>query len=222
MEGRKISRLATAGWVVFVLFAAMFGWLISQQMIVGFGLVGGVIGLFFAFLCFANAEWAIYFLTAYAFFNSGLATMLAGAHFQAGIPLDGLLVIALVGTLVGKQRVVDSGREFFKAPIVLMWLILFGYILAQIANPYVHNPIGWFNMVRKMTEQSLLLFVCYVAFDTPQRIRNFLKVFFVLCVVVGFYGCIQLWHGLFPFELAWVTADSNRFALLFIGGEFLK
>jgi hypothetical protein len=221
MEGRKVIR-RNAGWVVFILFAAVFGWLIANQMILGFGIVGGSIGLFFAFLCFANAEWAIYFLTAYAFFNSGLATAVAGDHFQAGVPLDGLLVIALAGILVGKQRALEAGRGFFQSPIVLMWLILFGYILAQIANPHMNNPIGWFNQVRKSAEELLLLFICYCAFDTPQRIKNFIKVFFVLSVMVGFYGCIQQWHGLFPFEYAWVTADSNRFSLLFIGGEFRK
>jgi cell division protein FtsW (lipid II flippase) len=66
------------------------------------------------------------------------------------------------------------------------------------------------------------LFVCFCAFDTPARIKSFMKVLFVLSVVVGLYGCIQQWHGLFPFEMAWVTADPARFALLFVMGDYRK
>ena len=40
--------------------------------------------------------------------------------------------------------------------------------------------------------------------------------------ITGIYGCIQQWHGLFDFELAWVRADDNRFGLLFIMGDFRK
>jgi hypothetical protein len=221
MAERKVIR-QQAVWITFVLFALAFGWIIASQLIVGFSILGAAIALFFGLLCFANVEWAVYFLTAYAFLNSGLATLVAGEHFQAGIPLDGVTVIALVGVLVNKERAKRATEGFFKSQIIVFWIVLFGYFILQGANPYVSNRIGWYNMLRKASEESLLVFLCYCAFDTPERIRNFVKFFFVLCVVVGSYACVQQWHGLFPFELAWVTADANRFGLLFVGGEFRK
>src|SRR5579859_7238827 len=106
MEARKTIR-QKAFWGLFILFALWFGWLIATQMILGFGVLGGVIAMFLAFLCFANVTWAVCCLTGYAFYNSGLATLLSGAHFQAGIPLDIILVITLAGMLVNKERVKD-------------------------------------------------------------------------------------------------------------------
>lgn len=47
-------------------------------------------------------------------------------------------------------------------------------------------------------------------------------VLFIVCSISGLYGCIQQWHGLFNYEIAWATADDNRFGLIFIDGDFRK
>ncbi|HVU95087.1 MAG TPA: O-antigen ligase family protein [Puia sp.] len=218
---RKVFQ-QRAMWGFFVLFALWFGYVTAHYLVVGLGIVGAVISLLLAFLCFAKVETGVYILTAYALFNSGLAVLLTGGHFQAGIPLDIVLLITFAGLLVQKTRVQEAGREFFGTPIVVMWMVLFGYLILQGANPLPISRAGWLQQLRKSLEEIGLLFICYCAFDTPQRIRQFLKVLFVLCVLVGFYGCIQQWHGLFPFELNWVNADKTRFGLLFVMGDFRK
>ncbi len=55
-----------------------------------------------------------------------------------------------------------------------------------------------------------------------QSIRKFLTLLFIVCTICGLYGCIQQWHGLFNYEIAWATADDNRFGLIFIDGDFRK
>jgi putative inorganic carbon (HCO3(-)) transporter len=221
MIARKILR-QRASWGLFALFAIGFGWLMANQMIMGFSILGAVIATFFAFLCFVNVQWAVCFLTAYAFYNSDLATLLIGEQFQAGIPMDAMLVITLFGLLVNRMQVREAGQKFFRQPIVIWWLVIFGYFALLGANPLARSPVGWLQVCRKEAEQTMLMFICYCAFDSPGRIKNFIKALFVMSVLAGLYGCIQQWHGLFPFEMAWVMADSNRFGLLFVMGEFRK
>ena len=68
----------------------------------------------------------------------------------------------------------------------------------------------------------MLLFIAYNVFTDHQKIWRFLKVLFGFAVLAGFYGCIQQWHGLFPFEINWVHSDPIRLELIYIWGIYRK
>jgi putative inorganic carbon (hco3(-)) transporter len=211
-----------AWWAFFILLGLGFGYMTASQLFLGFGVIGGVLALLVVVFCVAEVTWGLYILTAYVYYNSGIALLLTGSHFQAGIPYDILLLLTLIGAMVRKTRLRTSAQEFFRSPVIKWWLVLFGYIILEVANPYVHSPQGWLDQIRKSSEELLLLFIAFTALDTPARIRQFLQAFFWLTVLLGFYGCIQQWHGLTQNELTWVRADENRFGLLFVGGDFRK
>jgi cell division protein FtsW (lipid II flippase) len=45
---------------------------------------------------------------------------------------------------------------------------------------------------------------------------------FCCAVAAGLYGCIQQWHGLFPFEEYWVHSNPLRLNLIYIFGNYRK
>ena len=98
----------------------------------------------------------------------------------------------------------------------------FFYGSLELFNPEGHSFEAWVQAIRKSFEAFVFLFIVFHLLRDKENIKRYIRVLFILCVVVAIYGCIQQWHGLFDFERAWAMADDIRFGLLFINGEFRK
>jgi hypothetical protein len=59
-------------------------------------------------------------------------------------------------------------------------------------------------------------------FRNYASIRRFIIFLFIMCTLVGLYGCIEEWHGLFDYELKWVMESKQRYGLYFINGHWRK
>jgi putative inorganic carbon (HCO3(-)) transporter len=209
------------GHLLMGLVAIAIGSLLAVKPLLGIIVVASLLGLFTLGVCLFNPEVGLYILMGYGFFVYFFLRVFAVENFPFGILFDALLFTSLFGVIMRNPDLKKTSHDFFRTPAVIWVVILCLYTGAELFNPLAHSFDGWYAAFRKSFEEIFLLFVAYNLFDTNQKIKTFITVLFVLCATVGLYGCVQQWHGLFGFDLAWVTADPERFRLIF-QGDFRK
>lgn len=206
------------GFVMVAFLSITFGYMIANQEKLGLGVFGLIIGFFTIITCLLSTEAGLYINILYSFFAFHFSRLLFGGDFQVGVISDILVSATFLSLFLGKEK-----RNYFpRSSVMIALLIMYGYISLELFNPYAHSFLGWYQTIRKVLAEFALLFISYNLFTNYRTVRRFIIILFALCAFCGLYGCIQQWHGLFNFELAWVQADSNRFGLIFIAGDFRK
>ncbi|MEJ7912620.1 MAG: hypothetical protein WKF70_05655, partial [Chitinophagaceae bacterium] len=218
--GQKLNNVS--GVAIIAAVALLFGYLVSRQTFLGFGLFGVVLGFFTIVTCIANTEAGLYINLAYAFFAFHFSRFLFQDAFPVGVVTDVLIGATFLSLLIRGTNLRKSFSEFSKTSVGIAILIFLFYLVIELANPFGQTFEGWFQTFRRFLGSVVLLYVAFNLFTSYEKIRRFIITLFILCTVVGLYACIQQVHGLFDFEIAWVTATENRFGLIYIGGEFRK
>ena len=211
------------GALLLTLIAVGFGYLMATQMILGIGVLGLFLALFILGLCIYNAEAGIYITFAFTFVFCDIGRMIfTNGDVQLGLVPDVLMLATFSGLFSQKARLRESVNAFFKAPVVTWTLVLFGYSLVQVANPFAHSVEGWVQGARRVLENLVFLFILFHVFNSWEKTRSMLKVLFVLCLLAGIYACIQQKFGYFAFDKYFIMSSPTRMGLLFIGGDFRK
>jgi putative inorganic carbon (HCO3(-)) transporter len=210
------------GYILFVLLASGMGYLMAHQVLIGMGVTGLILALAVAAVCILSAEAGLYINMAYSFFICYFNRLLFDDSLQVGVFSDLLIFVTFLGFFIRRVNLRQSINEFTKAPAVGALLLVYGIFAIELFNPSARFFVGWFPAFRKILGTLLILFISYNIFTTREKVRRFIIVLFALCVVVAIYGCIQEWHGFFPFEMNWLRADPKRFRMTFIGGGSRK
>jgi putative inorganic carbon (hco3(-)) transporter len=210
------------GILIIGIVAGIFGYLLANDFMVGAGVLGVIIGIGILLLCMLSVEWGIYINLVFLFICTHISRLFFNDNLPVGIVADVLILATFMGLFVGKYDLKKSSKAFFSKRPVIMFLVVLGYLCLELFNPYGHSLQGWFLIVRKVVESFVLIFICYNAFTDLSRINNFLRVLFVCALVAGLYGCIQQWHGLFPFEINWVHSSELRLNLIYLFGTYRK
>lgn len=210
------------GWLFLAAVAGVFGFLIAKNPVLGLSLFGLVVGFFMILACILSTEAGLYINIFYSFFAFHFSRYLFNDEFPVGVITDILILSTFLSLFFRGNQLTKNLNRFTKTPVVIGMLVLLFYLLIELFNPYGHSFDGWFQTFRRFLVSIFLLFVAYNVFSNYARVRRFVTVLFILCFITAIYGCIQQWHGLFDFELAWVTGDANRFGLFFIMGNFRK
>lgn len=218
--GQKLNNVT--GYFLIAAVAMMFGYLLSRQTILGFGLFGAILAFFTIVACIVNTEIGLYINIAYAFFAFHISRYLFNDTFPVGVVTDILIGATFLSLLIKGTDLKKSFNQFSRTSVGIGILVLLFYLLIELFNPFGQSFEGWLQSFRRFFVSILLLYVSFNVFKSHDKIKRFIIVLFVLCVLVGLYACIQQVHGLFDFEIAWVTATENRFGLIYINGNFRK
>jgi len=210
------------GYLLAFSAAAVLGLLMGKNMILGFGLSGFIFGFAVVIVCMLNTEAGLYINIVYSFFAFHFSRFLFNDNFPVGVASDVLVLATFLSLVIRRIDFKKSFTQFTQRSAVIWILILFLYLAIELFNPNGHSIAGWYQTFRKMLGAVLVLFIAFNVFVDYRSIRKFLTVLFILCTITGIYGCIQQWHGLFNFEIAWAMADENRFGLIFINGDYRK
>jgi putative inorganic carbon (HCO3(-)) transporter len=210
------------GFLLVIFISIAFGYLLSTNLILGLGVFGAVVGVSVLTACILNPEVGLYITTLYAFFASGLSRFLFKDQLPIGVLIDVLILVTFLGLFFSSIDLRKNTTRFFKNSPVVYYTIILLYLALELGNPMAHSFEGWLQVMRKVFESFLIVFIAYNVFDTIHKIRRFIKVLFFIAVFIGFYGCFQQWHGLLQVELNWVSADLVRFNLICIWGEYRK
>jgi len=210
------------GWLLILVIALGFGYLIATKTVMGLGLFGLIIGFFLIIACLVSTELGLYINVLYSFFAFHFSRYLFHDEFPVGVVTDVLILAAFLSLFFTRKDIGKSLNQFTKTSIAVGILILLGYLFLELFNPLAHSFEGWFQSFRRFLGSVLLLFISYNVFSSYEKVKRFIIVLFILSVSTAIYGCIQQWHGLFDFEIAWVTASPNRFGIFFQMGDFRK
>jgi putative inorganic carbon (hco3(-)) transporter len=210
------------GWLFIALIAIGFGYLVATKTFLGLGLFGVILGFFLIIGCLVSTELGLYINVLYSYFAFHFSRYFFHDEFPVGVVTDILILAAFLSLLFTNIKMKKAVNEFTKTSVVIFILILLGYLFLEFFNPLAHSFEGWFQTFRRFLGSVLLLFIAYNTFTSYQKIKRFIIVLFILNVVAALYGCIQQWHGLFDFEIAWVISSPNRYGIFFQMGDFRK
>ncbi|MHA4843896.1 O-antigen ligase family protein [Flavitalea antarctica] len=210
------------GYTILALLSVAIGYLIAQKTLIGLGIVGSVCGLAIILICMLNTTAGLYINLIYAFFAFHISRLFFNDLLPVGVISDILILATLFSFFVKRISLRQRLNSFSQTPIVIVLIIVYCYTAIELFNPNAHSFNGWFQAFRKILGTLLMLFIAYNVFDNIVQVRKFITLLFILCTISALYGCVQQWHGLFEFELDWVTADAHRFGLLYIDGDFRK
>ena len=212
-------------WLGFLLIgsiAGIFGYLLANDFMVGAGAIAVIMGIAILLLCVLSVEWGLYINLIFLFICTHFSRLYFNDNLPVGVVADVLMLATFMGLFVGNYDVKENSRAFFSKRPVIFYLVVLGYLCLQLMNPYGHSLQGWFLVVRKVFESFVIIFISYNVFTDLSKIMNFLRVLFVCALVAGLYGCIQQWHGLFPFEINWVHSNELRQNLIYLFGNYRK
>ncbi|HEY2728261.1 MAG TPA: hypothetical protein VGI61_13885, partial [Parafilimonas sp.] len=210
------------GYILLFFFAVALGYLFAVKTTTGIGVAGLICSTAVILACILDTQTGLYINLIYSFFAFAFSRLFFNDTFPTGVASDVLIVATLFSFFVKRVGLRITFNKFIHTSVVIAILVLFFYLMIELFNPYGHSLDGWYQTFRKSLDAVFLLFIAYKALDSYESIRKFLVVLFIVCAISGLYGCIQQWHGLFNYEIAWATADDNRFGLIFIDGDFRK
>ena len=210
------------GALLFTVIGVGMGFLLASNMLVGFGVFGAVLGLAVVIICLLSTETGFYINLVYTFFVYHFSRLFFGDGLPVGVITDVLTGSMLFGLFLKGASLKKSFTDFTHSKIVILIILNFMYGTLELFNPEGHSLDAWIQAIRRSLETFIFLFITFHVLRDKQTIMRYVKGLFILCLLVGIYGCIQQWHGLFDFERTWVMADEVRFGLVFINGEFRK
>ena len=218
--GEKLNNWV--GVVLVVAIAGLFAFLLSQNLLLGLEVFAAVIGICVLCLCIFSASAGLYIIMLYTFGASAVSRFLLNDQLPVGVGIDVLVFATFFGLFFSNDNLKDDSRRFFKSPPVIWYTIIVVYLTFELFNPIGHSFGGWMQVMRKVFESFLIVFIAYNVFDSVARIKTFIKTLFAFTLVLGLYGCFQQWHGLLQTEINWVNADELRYGLIAIWGEYRK
>jgi len=199
------------GYTLLALLALIVGFAISVLKVkLGIVVLAGLIGIPMLGACFVNTKIGVNVILAICFF-----VQFIGKHTPApiGTLLDALIFLMLFGILVNQVK--DRDWSFMKNPISAILLIWIAYNFIQVLNPAAASKLAWVYTVRSMAGQSLLFFIGCYAFTSYKSIKTTIKVIITMVTILALYGLKQEFFGFTATEMAWLTADPERFQLIF-------
>ncbi|MGB3006845.1 MAG: O-antigen ligase family protein [Chitinophagaceae bacterium] len=235
-KGRISSRLSTflqktflleklnnwLGYIIFISIAIFFGYLMAQQTSIGLGLIALIFGIAVVLTCMLNAETGLYLILIYSFFISHFNRLFFYDTLQVGVFSDILVGATFLGFFIRNVNLKKSFNQFTQTSVVITLLFVYAYTAIEVFNPSGSSLTGWIPAFRKILATLLILFISFNVFNSLSSVKRFINVLFILCVLVGIYGCVQEWHGFFQFETDWIFDDDKRARMIFVNGGARK
>jgi putative inorganic carbon (hco3(-)) transporter len=209
------------GFLIVSFIAILFAYLASANIYWGATALGVVIGICSLTVCIISPELGLYLTAVYVFFLSALPRFFY-FDLPVGVGADILVFTAFIGLFISKKNLKENTVLFFKKKPVIFFAIILAFLVLELVNPLGHSFIGWFQVMRKIIQPAVVIFIGYNVFDSVSKIRRFVGFLFLIALITAIYGCFQQWHGLLKPEIDWVNADPARAGLIFIWGDYRK
>lgn len=187
--------------------------------------MGSVIAIVFAVIAVASLLFPYFGYYATIIFSCLIFSperMFSSPPLPLGMGIEICTYFTLLGTITKYHLKQEIDRPFWKHPITVMLIIIFGYYTIQAANPSLHSKLGWFNYYRKFISFMAFFYLTYCLLNSKERIRFFINFWIVLITLLAAYACKQQILGFSGWETRWIMADEKRLELLFQQGLMRK
>lgn len=219
--GKAVMADQSRKWLTIILsllFALLAGFLMAEKQLLGFGLLASVIATAVLLLCILNAEIGLYIILIYSFFISFFNRLLFDNILPVGVFSDILIGVTFLGFIIRREKIAFETKKLVNTRVGLLLVVIYLYTFFEIFNFAGLSISGFIPVIRKIVGVFLLLLISFIVFSDKKKIDRFIKVFFVSCILVAVYACIQEWHGFFNFEMDWLRLDPRRFRMTFVNG----
>jgi hypothetical protein len=212
---------SAAGVVVLALIAAGIGVAsVYIHAMIGIAVAAVLFGLVVMTICITRPLTGFYitmFIGCFAFYPQRIVDR----YLPISIASEVLIFAVYLGVLLKKKRE-PADKALYLAPSTLAMVIFLGFCLVEVFNPNMYSLLGWFLYTKRFFEMMLIYFVAFKLIDTMEKMRAFVKFWFVMSVVMALYTCKQQWFGFFGFEMRYLMSDPRLYVLYFQGGEWRK
>ena len=218
------SKVLDAPWAFATMLVVAIGMgliLSNNDYRLGMVIIAALVGGTVTFICLFNTRMGFVITTVLSFFMFYIKRM-ADAAIPMGVAVDVLIAVTFVGTYFKKTIHKQHLWDYFSNPITYVYIMYMGFLLIELFNPSMYSVIGWVFTVRKFLNFVMIYFIGLHTFNSIRDIKSYLKLWLLLSVLTGTYGCFQQWFGLLGFEENWVMSDPIRYKLYFQGGEIRK
>ena len=210
------------GFLFVTIIATVFAFLLANNFLLGLGVFAVVAGICVLVTCLLNPLAGLYLTMLYGFSASAISRFLLKDQLPVGVVTDILVFTTFAGLFFSNKNLKKNTADFFASRPVVWYTIIVVYLTFELFNPLGHSVGGWSQVMRKVFESFVIVFIAYNVLDTIAKIKGFVAGLFTLTFITGLYGCFQQWHGLLPTEIGWVNADQLRYGLIAIWGEYRK
>ena len=141
-----------------------------------------------------------------------------------GVLLDVLMILTFLSLLINRRMKGEAVLKFYDHPIVYVYMVIVCYSLLQVFNPNGGSMSNNLLILRRFIALQLFLFSAISFLSDTKKVAFFFKVWFVLALVAGLYGCYQEFAGYPPYELNYINSDPVLIELYEsdTGGDFRK
>jgi len=232
-EGNWYSRLTSSlyerivwqklnnplGYIALALPSLLIAHIVSKMgFAVGVVILAIIIGLPLTFAAMFYLKFGISLIIVLSFFLLGVKRFVGDV--QLGLLMDFLIAVMIFGLIV--RQVQERDWSFANNPIskiILVWVI---YNLLQGGNPSAESFLAWVYTVRSFAGIMAMYFLLVYAIRSEKDIYFLIKVWIGLTLLGTAWGYVQEHIGFLQFEMAWIMATPERYALLFQAGTFRK
>lgn len=222
---KKFLEEKLDNWVGFSLAALIsiaFGFILVDNFFLGIKVFAVFVSICALGACIMSPLTGLYLITIYCLYASALSRFLFNDQIPTGVVNDILVFTTFIGLFFSKNDLKKKATTFFKIKPVILYTVIVVYLCFQLLNPIGHSFEGWLQVMRKVVDSFLIIFIAYNVFNTIKAIKTFIAFLFLLVLSIAVYGCFQQWHGLLPSELNWVNSDIVRFKLICLWGVYRK
>lgn len=145
----------------------------------------------------------------------------SAAMIPTGLIPEYLSYLAMLGVLTKQHFRSEITARFWKNAISVWMLVLVGYYIIELANPWGRSVFGWFNFFRKQVSFVAFFYISYCFLNSRKAIVQLTWFWVVLSTINALYACQQQWFGFARYEEIWLMADEKRYAL-FVNFGFIR
>ncbi|WP_217606031.1 O-antigen ligase family protein [Chitinophaga sp. GbtcB8] len=205
-------------WFIILLWAIMvpvLAYVASTDLKAGVGLSVMIIGAAICLVCVANYKLGYYIYITITM-TLPLLERMSGSEQSVGIVMDALLLSVLFGCIFKRGDETIKKVKFFKDPLLVCLFLYLIILVMEFFNPETHSFLGWYVFMRVSLRCYIFLYVGLNVFNSLQDVRTFMKYWLILGTAAAFYCCIQQWHGLLPYEQAYINKYREKFGTTMI------
>jgi len=211
------------GYLCMAGLACITGFLLSTDLVAGVSLFLFLVGVLALTIFVTDPETCFYFFLFFAFWIYFFNSCFFHGNFPVGTLYDIIAVITLFGLMVGRPDFRANAKAFGKITLAAYFFVIFFFNILEIFNPNTGGiSTTVITGIRKFFDFIIILFAAYTLIDSLPKVRKFNKMLFIAAGVSALYGCIQQWHGLFPWDMEAIMANPDSFGLLFVNGQLRK
>jgi hypothetical protein len=214
----QLTRKNIIQWFIVLLWALMvplLAYVASTGIKAGVGLSVAIVGGAICLVCMSNYKLGFYIYITITFILPMLERM-SGSEQSVGVAMDVLLLSTLLGCIVKRGDETIKKVKFFKDPLLVCLFLYLAVLVMELFNPEAHSLLGWYVFMRVAMRCYILLYVGLNVFNSLEDVRRFMKYWLILGTAAAFYCCIQQWHGLLPYEQAFINKYQDKFGTTMI------